>query len=116
MIQGLRLKVTSPELKTHCQARAAYHEGRAKTKEAELPKLKEAMEHIRGATTGLPSSVTHMNKGGYNLDPNQAVTDLENDVREHKNKAMVFAYFAEHLFAEDYDLQEADLRRLEIVK
>lgn len=115
MIEGFRLKVTSGELKAQCAARAEYHEGRAKIKETELPKLKDAMAAIQVAT-GQPRSVTQMSKGGYHSDVEDPVRDLGQDIRDHRNKALVFRFFSEHLFDEDYNLKEDDLVRLEILK
>ncbi len=115
MINGLKLKVTSKELVDHCMKRAAYHTKRAGEKEAELPKLREALDCVKGQGR-LPDSVSHMNKGGYRLDPDDPVQRLEGDITDHRNKSMVFTFFASHLFDEDYTLEENDLRRLEILK
>ena len=116
MIEGFKLKVASSELKTHCFGRAEYHRKRATEKEAELPKVKEAMEAIRRGGGHAAAGITHMNKNSYNLDTTDVVENLENDIKDHKNKAMVFDFFGNHLFAEDYTLKEDDLIRLEILK
>ena len=44
------------------------------------------------------------------------VGDLEKDITEHINKALVFEFFSTHLFDDDYTLVESDLQRLEILK
>ncbi len=120
MITGFRLRVPCAELVKHCRDRAAYHLGRAEAKNAELPKLREAMEQLKAATiTGLPTSVSRMTKGAaayQSTDPEDLITNLEGDIRTHQNKSLVFDYFATHLFEEDYDLGEADLQRLEILR
>jgi len=118
VIDGLRLQIPYQELRQHCLDRAEYHKGRADLKEKELPKLKEAMEAIKQATLQSPSNLAHMNKmsATYNLNPGDTVEELEKDIREHRNKAEVFIYFANHLFPYDYNLNESDLRRLEIVR
>jgi len=117
MISGLKLKVTSKELRQHCLDRAGYHARRGNEKEAELPSLKEAVDRIKGAGGGLtPDSLARMSKGGYHLDPDSPVESLENDIRDHRNKSLVFCFFAEHLFDEDYTLEESDLVRLEVLK
>jgi hypothetical protein len=120
MIEGFKLKITSSELKTHCSERALYHKQRADDKEQELPGLKEALAKVE-AVTGAnldPKNLAHMNKSAasYRMDVDEPVEALESDIKDHRNKALVFAFFSEHLFAEDYTLQEADLIRLEILK
>jgi len=45
------------------------------------------------------------------------VEALEADIRDHRNRAIVFRTLADHLVPHaTYDLDESDLRRLEIVK
>lgn len=114
MIVGLKFRLTSKELAEHCTGRASYHRRKADEKSAELPGLKEAMERIKASAPA--KDVSHMSKGGYLLDPSSAVDNLESDIRDHRNKALVFDFFAEHFFDEDYDLKEDDLVRLEILK
>lgn len=118
MIEGFRLKVTSVELAKHCLSRALYHRRRAEEKSKELPGLKEAIGRIKSAEAAMrPGDVATMSKGsniGYRVgDP---VGDLERDIRDHSNKALVFDFFSDHLFDEDYDLGEEDLVRLEILR
>ena len=117
MIEGLKLLVRSVELKTHCELRSEYHRKRADEKEAQLPKLRESLEVLRGS--GLPAtSYSNMNKGSqaYHLDPDDPIKDLEKDIQDHRNKSLVFEFFAGHLFDDDYTLKEDDLQRLELLK
>jgi phage tail tube protein FII len=114
MIDGFKLRISSAELKQHCKARAAYHSRRAEEKQVSLPELKRTMETIKGA--GMALSVATMNKGGYSLDANDAVESLEKDINDHRNKAEVFNFYADHLFDDDYNLGDGDLIRLEILK
>lgn len=120
MIEGLKLRIPSEELAAHCKERSAYHKRRGEQKTAELPALRDAMDRVktagRQALENLPSSVPHMNKGGYAVEHEDPVKALETDIRMHQNSALVFAYFAEHFFPEVYVLGEADLQRLEILK
>ena len=113
MIEGFKLKVTSYELKIHCEARSAYHASRAVQKEEKLPELKKSLETLGNVS---PQSLSNMSKGGYNFSQHEPIKDLEQDITEHKNKSLVFAFFASHLFDEDYTLREDDLQRLEILK
>lgn len=113
MIEGLKIRMSSSELKSHCQARANYHATRAQEKAEHLPEIKKSLESIRGHAS--PTNVANMVKSGYHLadDP---VKELERDITEHQNKSLVFTFFSEHLFDEDYTLKEDDLIRLEILK
>lgn len=116
MIEGFKVKVSSSELRTHLKGRSAYHKQRAEDKSAKLPGLKEAMEHLKNATSLPATNVSNMGKGGYHSDPDDPVRDLERDIADHRNKSLVFSWFSEHLFEEDYILFESDLIRLEILK
>lgn len=130
MIKGLRYKLTSGELRLHFKGRADYHSKRADAKEAEVPSLRDQIpqlkETLEKVTKFQPSpELTHMNKSmaSYHLDPESAVDSLEKaleqlerDVRDHRNKATAFSFLADHLFEEDYDLEQSDLVSLEILK
>ena len=126
MIKGFRLKITKGELRTHCIERGNFHAQRAELKETkqmpELVALKEATEKVRATTSEPVDELAQMSKlsntRGYNFqssDPQQLIDSLEADIRNHRNKALVFKFFAEHLWDEDYDLDEGDLQRLEII-
>ncbi len=125
MTEGLKLLVTSKELKRHCQERAVHHKTRAEQKEGELPKLREAVDRIKqsavqmmaaaqypagnsGATGGMPS--------GYRLDSSDPVGDLEKSIGNHKDRSRMFVFYAEHWFDGDYTLTHHDLQYLEFLK
>ncbi len=118
MIQGLKFKFTSSELKQHMVDRALHHTGRADAKAAELPALREVAEKLKAGKTEAPTEaagkMSNAMFGGAG-DVESAIDTIEREVREHRNKAVAFRLFAEHLFAEDYDLGEADLVRLELL-
>lgn len=116
IVKGLLFHYSTEELAAQMQSRAEHHEDRARTKESALPELKKAVETIK--TTAEASTVARMSKvhNAYHFDGDQ-VADLENDIRDHKNKALVFRTLAEHLVPNaTYELGEHDLQRLEIVK
>lgn len=119
MIEGLKLKVASAELKAHCTARAEYHRRRAKDKEPALQEMHEAaaeLEKVMAASLN-PKSLAFANKSsGYAANPDDAADRIEADIKEHSNKALAFEFFAAHLFDEDYTLKEEDLVRLEILR
>ncbi len=44
------------------------------------------------------------------------IEQLEEDIKNHRNKALVFRTLADHLVPDaTYDLDEADLHRLEVL-
>jgi hypothetical protein len=131
MIEGLKLNVPSTELARLVKERAAYHRGRADLKEKEqlpmlratLPDLEKAMAVVQGH--GNPQKVAEMGKfsnSSYNMNENPVdqlkkdIEKLEQDIRNHRNKALVFDFISTHLFDDVYSLTESDLTRLEILK
>lgn len=119
LIEGFKLVMTSEELKEHCLARAKYHRERAEKKQKDLPELKQVMESLKGhgKTLQLATSVQNFSKGGgYHLDTDEPVESLEKDIIDHNNQAVAFEWFANHLAKQDYLMDEAALRRLQILK
>lgn len=115
MIEGFKLRVTSNELKTHCEERSEYHRARSEEKRASLPELKQALECMKRTGTS-PKLSSMNNKTNYAFNSSEPIEDLESDIEEHYKKSLVFDFFSKHLFDEDYVLQETDLTRLEILK
>lgn len=116
IVKGLFFHYTTDELGLHMRARAVHHEGRASTKESAIPDLKKAVDTVRAAAEA--TNVAQMSKvsNSYNFSKDQ-VDQLEEDIRDHRNKALVFRTLADHLVANaTYELDENGLRRLEIVK
>lgn len=113
MIKGLRLRISSLELQEGMRERAKYHDQRAQTKSGDLPELRKIMESMKHSPA---TAVSNMSKGNYQMDNSNPVEALEADIRGHHQKAIAFRYMADHLFDEDYDLDENDLIRLEILR
>lgn len=120
IVKGLRYHYTTEQLRDHMQKRADYHESRASQKEGALPELKSAVETVKAAGRGAATHVAAMSKfsnSNYNFDAGDQVDALENDIKDHRNKALVFRTLSDHLVPNaTYDLEETELRRLEIVK
>lgn len=120
LVEGLKLKVDHTELAAHCEKRAEHHNKRAEELKAELPRLREVMEALKtqGKQLTLPSSVSSMGKGAaaYAQDRDDPIENLENDIKDHNNKAVVFKWFSTHFMPMGYILDESALRRLEILK
>ncbi|WP_422931398.1 hypothetical protein [Singulisphaera sp. PoT] len=114
MVRGFRLRFTSPELKKHFKDRSNYHRKRAEEKAARLSTLRVAGERAEPSATGAPQA--EASKAGQVGQGEEPVGDLERDIKDHLGKTSMFDLFAEHLFAEDYDLEESDLVRLELLR
>ncbi len=116
IIKGLLFHYSTDELAKQMRERASYHDDRAITKEGALPELRKAVETVKASADA--ATVARMSKtsNAYHFDGDQ-VADLENDIRDHRNKALVFRTLADHLVPNaTYELDESALRRLEIVK
>lgn len=113
MVKGLRIKVSSNELKTALLEKAAYHGTRRDEKQVQLPQLKSILEKVRSGAAVSQAQLAKNSTYGFNED---AVERLETDIANHNNKAIAFTYLAEHLYDDDYDLDESDLVRLDILK
>lgn len=87
MIEGLKLRVTSSEIRAHCVKRRAYHEQQLAHK---LRFLKEL-------------------KGEYDRSKVNA------EIAGHERSVAGFHFIAEHLFDDDYTLETCDIDRLEFV-
>jgi hypothetical protein len=115
IVKGLLFHYSTEQLAETMRARATHHEARAAEKEGALPDLRRAVDMVKASAEA--KAVAQMSKGSsYHFDGDQ-VTELESDIRDHKNKALVFRDMADHLVPNaTYELGEAELRRLEIVK
>ncbi len=116
IIKGLLYHYSTEQLAKQMRDRADYHDDRALQKEQALPELKKAVETVKASAEF--TNVARMSKisSSYQFDSDQ-VESLENDIRDHRNKALVFRTLAEHLVPNaTYELDENALRRLEILK
>ena len=96
MIEGLKIKVNSAELKAQIESRATYHSERAKWYERQIGNLR--------AGGVMPGELTS--------DP---VSRLERSAKEHQEKAALFFFMAEHIIPnEEYILDEGDLSFIEL--
>lgn len=117
IVKGLLFHYSTETLAGLLRARAGHHLSRATEKEKALPALREAVETVRA--TQEAKAVAQMSKTSnlYQFDAAGQVESLKNDIRDHKNKALVFEEMAKQLVPNaTYELGETDLRRLEILK
>jgi len=120
IVKGLRYHFTTEQLYAHMKNRSDYHESRANTKETALPELRAAVDIVKAAGTTAATNIATMSKfsnSNYHFDAGDQVEQLEEDIKDHRNKALVFRTLADHLVDDaTYDLDESELRRLEILK
>lgn len=119
LVPGLKIRLTAVELRDHLKARAEYHSKRRAEKEGLLPQIQDAAAKLKAQAPA--AVVAQFSKGGlsnstYRFDGDDAVEQLKGDIESHNNKAVAFAFLAEHLFPQDYCLDRDDLVRLEILK
>ena len=99
MIEGIKIEMTTTELKTHVVERVKFHKGKA------VWYAKQATNLRAGRSDGMMSASNMTN------DP---VTSLVRSREEHEKRATYFALVAKHLIPnETYRLSESDLSRLE---
>lgn len=97
MIEGIKIDVTSEELKKHILNRASDHKVKAAGYTVKVNALAES---------GIED------QPGTSVDP---IRQLRHKIKEHENKAAFFFFMAEHLVEDEtYRLDEGDLSRLEI--
>lgn len=97
MIDGLKIHVSSEEIRGHLEKRAGYHRDKASFYAKQASQLREG---------GVGTT-------GHSNDP---VGSLQSSQRSHEEKSAFFAFMAEHVIPNDtYQLSENDLTRLEFV-
>lgn len=110
---GLKMKLSSEEIRGQCLDRAQYHRKRAEEKGKELPELKRILDAIRGGKATVADMTIVSN---YRTQPEDIVERLEDDIKEHLQKAAFHEFLAKHLFESVYTLDENDVRKLEFLK
>ena len=97
MIEGLKIDLSSDEIKKHLEDRAAYHQSKTEWYAGQVGSLK----------SGGISETYHSN------DP---VGSLQRSMEEHRQKCAFFKVMAEHIISgEIYRLTQSDLATIEII-
>jgi hypothetical protein len=96
MIEGLKIDVTSEELRTHLDERAKYHRQKADWYASQIEALQSGgLDRSRGSNDPLDS--------------------LGNSMKAHRDKTSYFAFLAQHLITgETYRLSQDDLSAIEV--
>lgn len=108
MIDGLKLQISSDELKALSMSRADYHskksqwfEGKAKELGPELGEMNDRAPDIQKYSSN--------NRAGV-------LEELETKARHHKDRSTYFRFMAEHVVPnETYSLAKEDLSQLEVI-
>jgi len=97
MIDGLKLEMTSDELREHIGRRAAYHRERLTFYEGQIVALRQGGVEQSTAT-------------------NNPIQSLAESAKGHRSKVELFEFMQQHVVPnETYRLSESDLGRLEIL-
>lgn len=116
-IEGIKLSITSVDLKKLCEDRIKYHLGRA---EWNATKLKELEPTFKEANADFEEEAFEQMKGmSYNSNARSGdpLERFKTSHAHHRDRATVFRFMAEHIIPnESYVLAEADLRKLEVMR
>lgn len=96
MIEGIKIELSSKELRDHLLERVSYHDGKRAFYEGQVASLRAG----------------GVNEQAVSNDP---VSSLEMSARRHSERADFFSFMADHLIDETYRLSESDLTRIEII-
>lgn len=108
-IQGLKLTMSSEELKKTCESRIAYHQEKADWCAKEIERLEPELEKFR-------DEAQKMGKMGRSNNVNNAAASFKNEYQRHFDKVTLFKFMAEHVIpSETYILDENDLKKLEVL-
>ena len=108
-IQGLRLSMTSDEMKKTMEERIKFHQEKADWVNGEIKRLEPEVEKFRGEAQA-------MGKTGRSNNVSGALNNFKSEFARHTDKVTLFRFMADHVIPnETYILEEADLRKLEVL-
>lgn len=108
-IQGLKLTMTSAELKQTCENRIKYHQEKADWCAAEVERLEPKLEEFR-------HEAQKSGKMGRSNNVNNAAASFKTEFQRHFDRVTLFKFMAEHIIPnETYILDEMDLKKLEVL-
>jgi hypothetical protein len=99
MIEGIRITLSTQQLKVMLDKKVEYHKGKANFYNQQVSAMQDAAEDSN-------------NSGSYN-----PALSLKNKFSEHYNKAFYFEFLSDHLIPDEtYILSENDLFKLELTE
>lgn len=108
-IQGLKLTMTSDELKTTMLNRIKYHQEKADWLSKEIKRLEPEMAKFA-------DDAQQMGKAGTSNRMNNAVDNFRSEYSRHEDRVTLFKFMSDHVIpSETYILDENDLRKLEVL-
>lgn len=106
-IQGLKMQMSSEELKATCLKRAEYHQNKANALQAKAKELEPLFEGFNNDAEA---------QGKYTSGNRDVLQSLNSAYQHHTDRAMVFRFYVEHIVPDaTYILNEQDLRTLEVM-
>ena len=108
-IQGLKLSMTSEELKKTCGDRIKYHQEKADWLGKELKRLEPELEKFADDAQA-QGKFSNSNRVGSAFD------NFKAEFARHTDRVTLFKFMSEHIIPnETYILDENDLRKLEVL-
>lgn len=118
-IEGIKLSITSAELKKLCEQRVEYHSKRAEQQAERLKKLEPTFKEIEQEDEESANEAAHGFKYASSNAPGDEdpLAKIRRRFKHHRDRATVFRFMAEHVVVnETYVMTESDLQKLEVIK
>lgn len=111
MIEGMKLTISSGELKKLLQERVIFHVDKAKM-------LREEAEQLAPKLKGMEQTARNMGKYGTSNAPNgDPAEQMMASSDHHADRAVYFKFLAEHVIEnETYLFTETNLREIEVLR
>lgn len=111
-VEGLKLSITSQQLKALCQQRVEYHTNRAEFCAKKAEREKEDSAEL----DQLADQAVEQMKYANSMPLMSRATTWTQQAKHHTDRATVFKFMAGHLVQNaSYILGEDDLRKLEVL-
>lgn len=107
MIEGIKLDISTDDLRTHLTSRSEYH---ATRREYYLAEYKRTTQNVIAGESEIDSDEGFATTSNYGQDR----TYIQN-AKQHRTKAAFFKFVAQYLIPnETYRLSESDLAKFEL--
>jgi hypothetical protein len=107
MIEGIKLQLSTEEIRKTVQERIEYHQRKADWAKTEAKRLQPDQDDLDDEAESI---------GKYTNSTNNPVVSLKQTAKHHRDRATYFRFIEAHLVPNEiYVLTEEDLRRLEVL-
>ncbi len=104
MIEGIKIRISSEELKQHLAGKAKLHKEKASFYEAQVSNLEKGADENQVGGSNL-----------YNAS-NNPIDSLKNSAKKHQQRVDYFEFLVKYIVSnEEYELTESDLTKLEVI-